>query len=562
MSSRAVVVVLMRLLRDQLARYRGVLIAVVVFQTIQTILSLYLPTLNADIIDKGVIRGDTAYIWHTGALMLAITLVQILFAIAAVYFGSRAAMGFGRDVRTKLFHRVTSFSAREVGAFGAPSLITRITNDVQQVQMLVLMTCTLLVVAPITFVGGVVLALHQDIDLSGILLVSIPALLLGVGSVILRMVPQFRVMQVRIDSLNEVLREQITGIRVVRAFVREPDESERFAGVNHDVTATALRAGQLMALLFPIVMLVLNASSVAAIWLGADRIASGQLQIGEMIAFLSYLVQILMAVMLATFMLVLVPRASVCADRIQEVLDTESSVVPPAHPVTEVTGRGSLELRDVSFHYPGADEPVLDGISFTSLAGQTTAIIGSTGAGKTTLVNLVARLADPTAGVVLMDGVDIRQLSPDLLWSRIGLVPQRPYLFSGTVATQPALRQPVGQRRRAVDGARDRPGAFVRRSDAGRARRADPPGRHERVRRPAPASGDRPGAGAPPRDLPLRRLVLRARPGDRRPPAGGARAGDRRQHGDRRGPARVDDQDRRPDPRARGRPHGRVGHAP
>ncbi len=425
----------MRLLRDQLARYRGVLIAVVVFQTIQTILSLYLPTLNADIIDKGVITGDTAYIWHTGAIMLAVTAVQILFAIAAVYFGSRAAMGFGRDVRTKLFHRVTSFSAREVGAFGAPSLITRITNDVQQVQMLVLMTCTLLVVAPITFVGGVVLALHEDIDLSGILLVSIPALLLGVGSVILRMVPQFRVMQVRIDSLNEVLREQITGIRVVRAFVREPDESERFAGVNHEVTATALRAGQLMAFLFPIVMLVLNASSVAAIWLGADRIASGQLQIGEMIAFLSYLVQILMAVMLATFMLVLVPRASVCADRIQEVLDTESSVVPPEHPVTEVTGRGSLELREVSFHYPGADEPVLDGISFTSLAGQTTAIIGSTGAGKTTLVNLVARLADPTAGEVLMDGVDIRQLSPDLLWSRIGLVPQRPYLFSGTVAT-------------------------------------------------------------------------------------------------------------------------------
>ena len=425
----------MRLLRNQLARYRGLLIAVIVFQTIQTILSLYLPTLNADIIDKGVITGDTAYIWHTGAVMLAITAVQILFAIAAVYFGSRAAMGFGRDVRTKLFHRVTSFSAREVGAFGAPSLITRITNDVQQVQMLVLMTCTLLVVAPITFVGGVVLALHEDIDLSGILLVSIPVLLFGVGSVILRMVPQFRVMQMRIDSLNEVLREQITGIRVVRAFVREPDESERFAGVNHDVTATALRAGQLMAFLFPTVMLVLNASSVAAIWLGADRIASGQLQIGEMIAFLSYLVQILMAVMLATFMLVLVPRASVCADRIQEVLDTESSVVPPEHPVTEVTGRGSLELREVSFHYPGADEPVLDGISFTSLAGQTTAIIGSTGAGKTTLVNLVARLADPTAGEVLMDGVDIRQLSPDLLWSRIGLVPQRPYLFSGTVAT-------------------------------------------------------------------------------------------------------------------------------
>jgi ATP-binding cassette, subfamily B, multidrug efflux pump len=426
---------LMRLLRVQLARYRGVLVAVVVFQTIQTLLSLFLPTLNADIIDKGVIRGDTAYIWHIGVIMLAVTLVQIVFAIAAVYFGSRAAMGFGRDVRTKLFHRVTSFSAREVGAFGAPSLITRITNDVQQVQMLVLMTCTLLVVAPITFVGGVVLALHEDIHLSGILVVSIPALLLGVGSVIRRMVPQFRVMQMRIDSLNEVLREQITGIRVVRAFVREPDESERFAGVNHDVTATALRAGQLMALLFPFVMLVLNASSVAAIWLGADRISSGELQIGEMIAFLSYLVQILMAVMLATFMLVLVPRASVCADRIQEVLDTESSVVPPAHPVTEVTGRGSLELRDVSFHYPGAEEPVLDGISFTSLAGQTTAIIGSTGAGKTTLVNLVARLADPTAGQVLMDGVDIRQLSPDLLWSRIGLVPQRPYLFSGTVAT-------------------------------------------------------------------------------------------------------------------------------
>ena len=317
---------LMRLLREKLARYRGVLVAVVVFQTIQTALSLYLPTLNADIIDKGVFRGDTDYILRIGGLMLVITLVQVLFAIAAVYFGARAAMGFGRDVRTNLFHQVTAFSAREVGAFGAPSLITRITNDVQQVQMLVLMTCTLLVTAPITFVGGVVLALRQDVHLSGILIFSIPALLLGVGFVITRMVPQFRVMQTRIDALNEVLREQITGIRVVRAFVREPDESGTLRRRQRRRHRHALRAGQLMALMFPIVMLVLNASSVAAIWIGADRIQSGQLEIGELIAFLTYLVQILMAVMMATFMLVLVPRASVCADRIQEVLDTESSV--------------------------------------------------------------------------------------------------------------------------------------------------------------------------------------------------------------------------------------------
>ena len=329
--------------------------------------------------------------------------------------------------------------------------------------------------------------------------------------------------------LNQVLREQITGIRVVRAFVREPDESERFAGVNDELTATALRAGRLMAFMFPTVMLVLNASSVAVIWLGADRIASGQLQVGAMIAFLTYLVQILMAVMMATFMLVLVPRASVCADRIQEVLDTESSVVPPAHPVTEVTGRGSLELRDVSFHYPGAEEPVLDDISFTSLAGQTTAIIGSTGAGKTTLVNLVARLVRPHR----RRGAGRRRRRPRAV-TRPAVEPHRaraaaavPVLRDG--GEQPALRQARRHRRRAVGGARDRPGRRLRRSDAGRARRADRAGRHERLRRPAPASGDRPGARAPARDLPVRRLVLGARPGDRRPPAGGARAVHRRQ---------------------------------
>jgi ATP-binding cassette subfamily B multidrug efflux pump len=427
--------VLIRLLRSHLRPYKRALIGVVLLQLVQSLATLYLPTLNADIIDKGIARNDHAYIWRIGGVMLLVTLVQVVFAVGAVRFSARAAMGFGRDVRRDLFHQVTGYSAREVNRFGAPTLITRITNDVQQVQMLVVMGCTLAVAAPITLVGGVILALRQDVGLSAMLLVSVPTLVIAVGIVVTRMIPQFREMQLRIDNVNRILREQITGIRVVRAFVREPDEVDRFGRANDDLTATSLRAGRLMAFMFPSVMIVLNCSMVAAVWIGADRIAAGDMQIGALIAFLSYLVQILMSVMMATFMTMMIPRAAVCADRVEEVLDTDTSVVLPANPVTELRERGHLELRNVGFHYPGAELPVLSDISLVARAGQMTAIIGSTGSGKTTLLQLVPRLFDATAGTVFVDGVDVRQLGPEVLWKNIGLVPQQPYLFSGTIAS-------------------------------------------------------------------------------------------------------------------------------
>jgi ATP-binding cassette subfamily B protein len=425
--------VLWKILVRYLRPYRRLLVGVVVFQLAQSIASLYLPTLNADIIDEGVAKGDTGYILGTGAVMLLITIAQIACAITAVYFGAKAAMALGRDLRRAVFSRVGEFSEREVTRFGAPSLITRSTNDVQQVQMLVLMTSTLMVSAPILSIGGVIMAIRQDVQLSWLIAVSVPVLLVAVGLIIVRMVPLFRKMQTRIDAVNRVLREQLTGIRVVRAFVREDVETRRFAVANEDVTDTALRAGRLMALMFPVVMLVLNISSVAVIWFGAFRIQDGSMQVGTLIAFLSYLMQILMAVMMATFMAVMIPRATVSADRIGEVLETESSVRPPAHPVNETIGRGELELRGVGFAYPGAEEPVLSDISFVAHSGETTAIIGSTGSGKTTLVNLMPRLFDATSGSVRVDGVDVKELNPDLLWGHIGLVPQKPYLFSGTV---------------------------------------------------------------------------------------------------------------------------------
>jgi ATP-binding cassette subfamily B multidrug efflux pump len=426
---------LARLLRTFLRPYSRPLAAVVLLQLVGTMASLYLPSLNADIIDKGIARGDTGYILSTGGWMLLVSGLQIACSITAVYFGARTAMEFGRDVRSAVFRRVGEFSAREVAQFGAPSLITRNTNDVQQVQMLVVLTCTMLIAAPIMCVGGVIMALREDVGLSWLMLVSVPVLILAIGLIIRRMVPQFRSMQTRIDTINRVLREQITGIRVVRAFVREPYETDRFRAANTDLTATALRAGRLMALIFPIVMLVLNASSVAVLWFGAARVDAGQIQIGALTAFLNYLMQILMSVMMATFMLIMVPRAAVCAERIVEVLDTESSVAPPPQPVSEVHVRGELEMRDVRFQYPGAEAPVLRDISFHVRAGQTTAIIGSTGAGKTTLLSLIPRLFDVAGGSVLVDGVDVRELDADLLWGRIGLVPQKPYLFSGTVAS-------------------------------------------------------------------------------------------------------------------------------
>ncbi|MBO1268577.1 ABC transporter ATP-binding protein [Arthrobacter cavernae] len=430
---------LWKLLLQYLRPQRRLLVAVVVFQLAQSIASLYLPTLNADIIDEGVAKGDTGYILRLGGVMLLITLLQIACAITAVYFGAKAAMAVGRDLRGAVFTRVGEFSEQEVTRFGAPSLITRSTNDVQQVQQLVLMSCTMMVAAPMLSIGGVIMAIQQDVQLSWLIAVSVPVLLLCVGLIVVRMVPLFRKMQLRIDTVNRVLREQLAGIRVVRAFVREDLETARFAQANGDVTEMALRAGRLMALMFPVVMLVLNVSSVAVIWFGSFRIEDGSMQVGTLIAFLSYLMQILMSVMMATFMAVMIPRAAVSADRIGEVLETESSVRPPEHPVTKSAGRGELELgsqlelQDVGFAYPGAEQPVLSGISFEARAGQTTAIIGSTGAGKTTLVNLFPRLFDASSGSVRIDGVDVRELHPELLWGHIGLVPQKPYLFSGTV---------------------------------------------------------------------------------------------------------------------------------
>jgi len=427
--------VLIRLLRRHLRPYRRVLAWVVALQLVGTMAALYLPSLNASIIDEGVAKGDTDFIWRTGGVMLAVSLLQIVCAIAATYLGARTAMGFGRDVRGALFDRVLRFSARELNSFGAPSLITRNTNDVQQVQMLVLLSTTMFVAAPITMVGGIVMALREDVGLSWLVVVAVPLLALSIWLVVRKMGPLFRVMQTRIDTLNRVLREQITGIRVVRAFVREPYETERFSAANADLTSTATSVGRLMASIFPIVMFILNISSVAVLWFGAQRVDSGQMQIGSLTAFLSYLVQILMSVMMATFLLMIAPRAMVCAERISEVLETESSVVTAAHPVTTLPGTSEVAFVGAEFTYPGAEAPVLRDVTFTARPGQTTAIIGSTGAGKSTLVSLIPRLIDVTAGSITVDGVEVRELDPDLLWSRIGLVPQKPFLFSGTVAS-------------------------------------------------------------------------------------------------------------------------------
>ncbi|MGB0101014.1 MAG: ABC transporter ATP-binding protein [Nocardioides sp.] len=425
---------LLRLLRERLAPYRSWLALVVLFQFIGVVAMLYLPSLNADIIDQGVATGDTGYIVRTGIEMLAIALVQIVCSVVAVWFGARTAMSVGRDLRAAQFARVGTFSTREVQHFGAPSLITRSTNDVQQVQMLVLMACTIAVSSPIMMIGGVLMALREDMGLGWILAVVVPALFVSVGFVVSRMVPSFRAMQSRIDEVNRVLREQITGIRVVRAFVREPHEAQRFATANDDLTEVAVRAGRWMAAMFPLVMLVVNVSSVAVIWFGGQRVDNGEMQVGALTAFLTYLMQILMSVMMATFMLMMIPRAAVCADRIAEVLDTETSVpVPDELVAPDPALRGHLDLEGVTFAYPGAEDPVVCEVSLSARPGQTVAVIGSTGSGKTTLVNLVPRLFDATSGTVRVAGQDVRDADPDLLWAQIGLVPQKAYLFSGTV---------------------------------------------------------------------------------------------------------------------------------
>ncbi|MFJ6744141.1 ABC transporter ATP-binding protein [Streptomyces sp. NPDC091279] len=426
---------LIRLLRTYLRPYRKPIALLVLLQLLQTCATLWLPTLNADIIDNGVVKGDTGYIFSFGALMIGISLVQVACNIGAVYHGARTASALGRDVRAAVFDRVQSFSAREVGQFGAPSLITRTTNDVQQVQMLALMTFTLMVSAPIMCVGGVVLALGLDVPLSGVLVAVVPTLGVCVTLIVRRLRPLFRSMQGRLDTVNRVLREQITGNRVIRAFVRDAYEAERFQKANADLTEMSLKTGNLLALMFPVVMTTVNLSSIAVVWFGAHRIDSGGMQIGDLTAFLAYLMQIVMSVMMATFMFMMVPRAEVCAERIQEVLGTSSSVVPPTDPVTELPRHGHLELRGAGFRYPGAEESVLKSVDLVARPGETTAVIGSTGSGKSTLLGLIPRLFDATDGEILVDGTEVAAIEPRLLAQTVSLVPQKPYLFAGTVAT-------------------------------------------------------------------------------------------------------------------------------
>ena len=426
---------LTNLIVTYLSRYRRYVAAVVVLQFIATAAMLYLPTLNADIIDNGVAKGDTEYILRIGGWMLVVASVQVLCMVIAQFFGARGALGVGRDLRHDLLHRVNTFSAREVGTFGAPSLITRSTNDVQQIQLLLVMGAAILVMAPIMCIGGIVMGLHVAPGLAWILVVAVPVLGIVMALIIRVMIPGFRAMQTRLDNVNRVMREQITGIRVVRAFVRERHEMQRFAVANDSLADASLSVGRMMALMFPVVMLITNVTIVAIIRVGGHKVADGTVEIGALTAMISYVMQILMSVMMASFLAMMAPRAAVCAERISEVLDTESSVVRPVTPLGFTGNPGVVEFRGAEFRYPGADTPVLQDMTFRVDPGTTTAIVGSTGSGKTTLIGLVPRLIDATAGSVAVGGTDVRRLDPDVLRSVIGLVPQRAYLFSGTVAS-------------------------------------------------------------------------------------------------------------------------------
>jgi ABC-type multidrug transport system fused ATPase/permease subunit len=433
------------LLRQYARPYRWLLATVALLQLISTLASLYLPTVNAAIIDEGVAKGDLPIIVELGGVMLAVTALQVLCAIGAVFFGSRAGSGFGRDLRSSIFHHVTGFSAEEAARFGAASLLTRTTNDVQQIQLLVQLTCTMLITAPIMSIGGIFMAIHQDAGLSWLLLVSVPILAAANYWIVSHLLPIFRRMQRLIDAINRVMREQLSGIRVIRAFTREAFERNRFAEANAAVADTAIEAGRWQALMLPSTTLVINISSVALIWFGGLRIDAGEMQVGSLIAFLSYFMQILMAVLLATFILVLIPRASVCAERIGEVLSTEPQISSPQEPVRPASIEGEIRLDAASFSYPGAERPVLQDISLVARPGTTTAIVGSTGSGKSTLVALICRMYDVTSGSVRMDGIDVRDLDPEQLWAAIGLVPQRGYLFSGTVADNLSYGTAPGQ---------------------------------------------------------------------------------------------------------------------
>jgi len=427
--------VLFKLLVRYLKRSRWLLLGVLAFQFASALASLYLPSLNADIIDNGVSKGDTGYIWHTGTLMLVISFGQIVASIIATYFAAKAAMRAGRDIRDDVFDRVSAFSEHEVSAFGPGSLITRNTNDVQQVQMLAMMAATFLVSAPLLAVGGIILALRQSLSLSWLIAVAVPVLLVVALLIISRMVPLFRSYQEKLDAVNRVMREQLTGIRVIRAFVREPIEEERFREANTDIMIVGRKVGSLFVLLFPAVMLILNVTVVGVIWFGGVKVNAGDVQIGTLFAFMQYVMIILSGVMMASFMAMMIPRAAVSAERISEVLATDLSLRRPENPVADFAAAGAVQFVDASFTYPGAEHSVLSGISFTARPGETVAVVGSTGSGKTTLVSLIPRLFDVTSGRVLVNGVDVRDADLPALWKTIGLVPQRPFLFTGTVAS-------------------------------------------------------------------------------------------------------------------------------
>ena len=424
-----------KLLFRSLKPYKWLLLGVLVFQFSSAMASLFLPRLNADIIDKGVATGDTGYIWSTGAFMLAISLGQITCSIVATYFAARAAMAAGRDIRRDVYDKVSAFSEREVSQFGPGSLITRNTNDVQQVQMLAMMGATMLVTAPLLAMGGVIMALQQDVGLSWLIAVAVPGLLLVATLIVSRMVPLFRAFQTKLDAINRILREQLTGVRVVRAFVREDIEAERFRGANHDIMVVGRKVGSLFVLLFPLAMLVLNVTVVGVIWFGGIQVDAGAVEIGTLFAFMQYVGQILMGVPMATFMTIMIPRAAVSAERISEVLASESTLTRPENPVTEFPTPGAVAFRGAAFTSPGAESAVLANITFEAARGETVAIVGSTGAGKSTLISLIPRLFDVTAGSVSVGGVDVREADLDHLWRSIGLVPQRPFLFTGTVAS-------------------------------------------------------------------------------------------------------------------------------
>ena len=429
------------LLRTYLRPHRWALVIVTVLLLVQAISNLYLPRLNANIINDGVVKGDTGYILRTGGFMLAVLVLLAIASIVTVYFSARTAMQVGREMRAHLFRQVEGFSLTQMHGFGVPSLITRTTNDVQQVQMFVMMGLTMMLLAPITAIGGVIMALRTDAKLSLLLVVTVPLMLAVIGLMIWKAVPLFRAMQVKIDRVNQVLREGLTGVRVIRAFVRTEYEEERFAEANADLTDTALKVTRLFALAFPSLMLIMSLSSVAVIWFGGGLVDAGDMQIGNLLAFQQYIMQILFAVMMATMMLMMVPRASAASDRIQAVLLAAPEIGDPLRAEGRPTA-GRLELDDVTFSYPGAQEPVLRNISFTLEPGQTTAIVGGTGSGKSTLANLLPRLLDVSSGEVRLDGIDIRDMDLEVLWSAFGIVPQRAFLFSGTIQSNVRFGKP------------------------------------------------------------------------------------------------------------------------